>query len=556
MRVYGQAAPTLPDRREWTLPHILRLRARTHAERIYMEVPSSGWRLTYGQTLEHAQSIAHGLLEHGAPGDRVLIMAPNCAEYILAWFGASLAGMAEVPINTAYLGSFLEHQVATVSPSIAVLAPEMAERFTGGEPAFAGLRHAFVLGQGAASEEAIARLQAAGIQARPFSTLLQAQGGEPLPEVDYRDLASIFFTSGTTGLSKGVMMSHSQMTFFAEQCVSLTRLTDEDVYMSVGPLFHGNAQFLAAYPALIAGARFVLHERYSASRWIGWARECGATVTNFVGVMMDFTYKQPERPDDAQNDLRCIYAAPTASSIVADFKRRFGIEAFVENFGLTETSMPIMSPYGEDRPAGAAGLLNEQWFDAMLIDPETDEPAALGEVGELVVRPKVPWTICSGYYNMPERTLEATRNLWFHTGDGLRRDEQGWFYFVDRLKDAIRRRGENISSYEVEQAVLGHESVQECAAVAATAAVEAGEDEVALFVVPTEETQLTVAEIAAWCERRLPRFALPEHIRIVAQLPKTPSGKVRKIELREQLGSDASRADDPSATRSHTEMTT
>lgn len=351
-------------------------------------------------------------------------------------------------------------------------------------------------------------------------------------------------------------MSHSQMTFFAEQCVSLTRLTDRDTYMSVGPLFHGNAQFLAAYPALIAGARFVLRERYSASRWVSWVRECGATVTNFVGVMMDFTYKQPERPDDAENELRCVYAAPTASSIVEDFQRRFGVEAFVENFGLTETSMPIMSPYGESRPPGAAGLLNEGWFEVRLVDPETDEEVEVGEVGELVVRAKAPWTMCSGYYGMPERTAEAYRNLWFHTGDGLRRDADGWFYFVDRLKDAIRRRGENISSYEVEQAVLGHGDVEECAAVAVPAATEAGEDEVALFVVATERSSLSVKEVHAWCELRLPKFALPAHVQIVQELPKTPSGKVRKIELREVLLSCVPREDTRSSRASETEMIT
>ena len=486
MRIYKQLPPTFEDRRDWTLPRILRARAASHGDRPYLDVPASGVTLTYAETLAMAEGIARSLVALGAePGDRMLIMSANCAEYILSWFGASLAGMAEVPINTAYSGSFLEHQVRTVAPRFAVIAPEFAERFLEGGDAFAALERFFVLGEGAETEAAVAALRGAGWEAAPYASLTDGglTSAADLPDPSYTELASIFFTSGTTGLSKGVMMSHSQMTFFAEQCVSLTRLGDEDVYMSVGPLFHGNAQFLAAYPALIAGARFVLRERFSASRWVPWLRESGATVTNFVGVMMDFTYKQPPSPDDPDNALRCVYAAPTAASIVADFKQRFGVEAFVENFGLTETSMPIMSPYGEDRPAGAAGLICGDWFDVRLVDPETDEEVPVGEVGELVVRAHVPWTMSSGYYGMPDKTAETYRNLWFHTGDGMRRDEDGWFYFVDRLKDAIRRRGENISSYEVEQAVLGHELVAECAAVAAPAAVEAGEDEVALFVV-------------------------------------------------------------------------
>ncbi len=249
--------------------------------------------------------------------------------------------------------------------------------------------------------------------------------------------------------------------------------------------------------------------------------------------MMDWTWKQPRRADDADNDLRCVFAAPTASSILEPFKERFGIDAFVEVFGLTETSMPILTPYGADRPAGAAGLLVDDYFEIRLVDPETDEEVPVGEVGELLVRSKLPWTMCSGYYGMPDGDREAMRNLWFHTGDGLRRDEDGWYYFVDRLKDAIRRRGENISSYEIEQAVLDNDAVAECGVVAAPAASEAGEDEVAVFVVAAEGAAIDAATLRDWCERRLPAFAMPAYVTIVDELPMTPSGKVRKAPLRE-----------------------
>jgi crotonobetaine/carnitine-CoA ligase len=462
----------------------------------------------------------------------VLIMAANSGELVLSWFGAALAGMAEVPINTAYAGSFLEHQVRTTAPRVAVVDPQFAERFADGSDAYATIEAFFVLGDGEERDAAIALLGDAGFVARPWSAL-EATAPVELPEVRAQDLACVLFTSGTTGLSKGVMMPHAHMAFFAQEGASLTRLTDEDVYMCVGPLFHGNAQFLAAYPALLAGARFVLQERFSASRWVDQLRASGATVTNFVGVMMDWTWKQPARPDDADNALRCVFAAPTASSIVDGFRERFGIDAFVESFGLTETSMPFLSPYGEERPAGAAGLLVDEWFDVRLVDPGTDREVAVGEVGELLVRTKQPWTMSAGYYGMPEKTAEAQRNLWFHTGDALRRDEEGWFSFVDRFKDAIRRRGENISSYEVEQAVLGHAAVAECAAVAAPAATEAGEDEVAVFVVPLEGAELAEDDLRAWCDARLPAFARPEYVAIVDRLPMTPSGKVRKLELRE-----------------------
>ena len=318
----------------------------------------------------------------------------------------------------------------------------------------------------------------------------------------------------------------------ASSTASLTRLTEADTYLSMGPLFLGNSQFLAAYPSLIAGARYVMRERFSASRWLEWVRDSGATVTNFVGVMMDFVWSQAPTERDAENDLRCIFAAPTAS-YAPEFQERFGVEAFVEVFGLTETAMPIMSPYGMERPQGAAGLLVSEFFEIRLVDPDTDEEVAVGELGELTVRPKLPFTMCAGYYGMPDKSMEAFRNLWFHTGDGLRRDADGWYYFVDRLKDAIRRRGENISSYEVEQALLTLEGVKECAVVAVPADQEAGEDEVMVFVVEEPGSGIGADEVWEHADRRLPYFAVPRYVAFIDELPKTPSEKIRKAALRD-----------------------
>jgi crotonobetaine/carnitine-CoA ligase len=238
------------------------------------------------------------------------------------------------------------------------------------------------------------------------------------------------------------------------------------------------------------------------------------------------------RADDADNSLRCVYAAPTAFSVLPEFMRRFGVEAFVDAFGLTETCAPILSPYGEMRPEGAQGLLARDWFEARLVDPETDMEVPVGTIGELVIRYKHPWTCSLGYYGMPEKTAEAWRNLWFHTGDALRRDEEGWYYFVDRYKDTLRRRGENISSYEVEQAILGHPAVSECAVIGVPADVEAGEDEVMAVIVSSEP--LTANDIWAWCQGRVPAFAIPRFVRFITALPRTPSEKIRKSELREQ----------------------
>ena len=289
----------------------------------------------------------------------------------------------------------------------------------------------------------------------------RTRGGGPGDPVDVspHDLASIFFTVGTTGPSKGVMMPQAQMYFFADECVSLTRLTDADTYMVTTPLFHGNAQFLAAYPALIAGARFVLRSHFSASRWTDQIRESRGHGHELPRGDDGLRLEAGARPDDADNDLRCIFAAPTAYSILDEFKDRFGVEAFVEVFGLTETSMPILSPYGEDRPAGAAGPRGRRVVRRAPGRPRDRRGGPGRRAGRAGHPHQGAVDLFDGLLRHARQDGRGWRNLWFHTGDGMRRDADGWYYFVDRLKDALRRRGENISSYEVEQALLGHPDI-------------------------------------------------------------------------------------------------
>ncbi len=523
--------PSVTDREEWTVGAALRRQAALRPDAVYLDAADSGETWTYAETQEVATRIASGLLAAGhAPGDRLVILMPNNAEYILAWLGSSLAGLAQVPINTAYRGTFFEHQVRTVAPTGAVVTPELADRLIESRDACQTIRHVHVVSPDEkASAEAIDRLTRVGYVCHRFADLMGAETAE-LPVVRPEDLGAVFFTSGTTGLSKGVAMSHSQLHFFAEEGAALVQLTPADVYMSVGPLFHGNAQFLTAYPSLICGARYVLRERFSASRWTSWLRDSGVTVTNLVGVMSDFLWKQPPRADDAEHRLRCVWAVPNPPSADA-FRRRFGVDVLVENFGQTEISMPILTPYGEPRPSGAAGLLVDEWFEARLVDPGSGDDVAVGEVGELVVRAKHPGILCDGYFAMPERTAEVMRNGWFSTGDGLRRDADGWYFFADRLKDAIRRRGENISSFEVEQAILSSPEVVECAVIGVPAG-GANEDEVMAHVVRRPHSALDVRALWAHCEESMPAFAVPRFVRFVDELPKTASGKVRKVELR------------------------
>ena len=531
-QVYSGLVPNFADPETWTLSHVLRHHAEARPDAVCLDLPEEGSRWTYVEALDLAERVASSMYRSGASqGDRVILMARNSSEFVFTWWGTAVGGLVEVPINTSYEGDFLRHQLQIADARFAVIDDVYAERWIALGDDARGIEKFWVVDSGAGIvEKALAVLRENGWEAAPWDELRGGAKGE-LPTPRAQDLGAIFYTSGTTGPSKGVAMPNSQLYFFAQIVVSLTRLTHDDVYLTTTPLFHGNATFMAVYPAIVAGGRAVVRSKFSASRWIDHVRDSDVTVTNFVGVMMDFAWKQPPRADDRDNRLRCVYAAPTASTIVEEFKARYDIEAFVDAFGLTETSAPIMSPYGVPRPPGAAGLANAEWFDVRLVDPETDREVEVGTIGELVVRPVHPWTCSNGYYNMPEKTVEAWRNLWFHTGDALRRDAEGWYYFVDRFKDALRRRGENISSYEVEQAILGHPSVVEAAVLGVPADQEAGEDEVLAVVVVSEAVD--PAEVLAWCRGRIPAFAIPRYVRVVDALPKTPSEKVRKSALRD-----------------------
>jgi crotonobetaine/carnitine-CoA ligase len=549
-RYFDGPTPTVPDRNLWTLAHVLRERARSDADRVFLVTPDEGTSYTYGQTYDLAESYASGLLADGAQqGDRVALILVNRSEFVLAWFACALAGLIEVPISTAYTGPLLRHQLEVIEPGVLIVDAECIAEALSALPGPQTLRRCYVVGDDSASvETGIAVLAEAGYTASPFAGLLTEQRAE-MPAVSPRDVVAIFFTSGTTGPSKGVTMTNAHLYFFSDGYRAMTRLAADDVVLTVLPLFHGNAQFTAVYPALIAGAQVVVRRRFSASRWIDDVRHSGATVTNLLGMMMDLVGKQPESQTDGDNALRCVVAIPTMWSIAEAFKARFGVQTVIEAYGLTEMPNPIMTPYGESRPRGSAGLGVTDWYEILLVDPETDEPVDAGTPGELVVRPKVPWITMLGYWGMPQSTAEVFRNLWLHTGDLLRRSEDGWYYFVDRQKDCIRRRGENISSYEVEMIMSQLTGVQECAAIGVPAGESGTEEEVMIAFTRSPHATLEAQQVWAWAESQLPRFAVPRYVWPLEELPRTPTQRIQKKVLRERWlelgrpGSDREAAD-------------
>ncbi|MBI3969263.1 MAG: AMP-binding protein, partial [Chloroflexi bacterium] len=375
----------------------------------------------------------------------------------------------------------------------------------------------------------------AGFDRHDFDELASEPSGAIPVASQYFQPMAIMYTSGTTGPSKGVLVSHGQALSIGRFVAAHYGFGSDDVLHVSLPLFHINAMAYSVLTALTADAQVALVERFSASSFWDEIRRYGCTEFNALGATINILFRQPERPDDADNPVRFSIAVPSPAEIFHEFERRFGLQ-LLELYAQTETNLVTAIEPNEPARPGSCGRPTKM-FDVRVVD-DLDNELPPGEAGEIVVRSKHPFTMMNGYYEMPEKTVEAWRNLWFHTGDRAYRDADGYFFFVDRIKDAIRRRGENISSFELEKTVNSHPLVVESAAVAIPS--ELSEDDVRVVVVLSDGAALDPAELLAYLEPRLPYFMVPRYVEFRAELPKTPNGKVEKYRLRsEGLGSDA-----------------
>jgi crotonobetaine/carnitine-CoA ligase len=364
----------------------------------------------------------------------------------------------------------------------------------------------------------------------PFAVLDDAPDTDPGVEVAWVDDARIMFTSGTTGRSKGVIKQHASDYFSGRTYNEVCGVTEDDVFYTCLPLFHSNAQVLNCYPAMIAGARIQLSARYSSTNFWREVTECGATILNTVSAMNYFIWNTEPGEFDRAHSVERIMAMPAPKDIYHEFKERFGIR-WHEGYGLTETGMVTYVPPGVEKP-GSCGLASPG-FEVSVVQPGTDLPLAPGEPGEIVVDMKLPNIVMRAYAGMPEKTAEDFKNLKLHTGDLGVMDEDGYLYFKDRVKDYIRRRGENVSSMEVERIVASHPGVLEAAAVGVAAGEGAGsEQEILICVVPREGVP-DPHELLTYCGDKMPYFAVPRYVRFMEHLPKTPTERVRKVELRD-----------------------
>jgi crotonobetaine/carnitine-CoA ligase len=495
----------------------------------YLDV--CGTTFTAAEVQRVAASLASSLVALGvAPGDRVATLIENSPEAALAWWGILTAGAVAVPINTAYKGSYLAHQLKDSGSKVLVVGASLADRAARVAPDLPELSHVIVVGDSDESFGAVGR--------HPWADVLATDPTAPSVHVRPSDLGTFIYTGGTTGLSKGCMLSHHYHGALARQIGICWRRTADDVVWTPLPLFHFNAIVTAVVGALVYGGRAAIHGRFSVSNFWPEMNRVGATVTSTLGTMAYLLAHDVDRPEmprsgapEANSTLRLLGAAPMPVEVEQVIRERFGLATFSGAYGVTEASLVSWQPAGVENRPNAAGVINDEYFDVRIFDDD-DHELPRGTDGEIVLRPKRPHVMFEGYWGRPEATVETSRNWWYHTGDVGRIDDDDYLYFVDRKADYLRRRGENISSFEVERILMGHGKLADVAVHAVPSQLT--EDDLKITATVKEGETLEADELFRWCIDELPYFALPRYIEFRAELPRSPVGRVLKRELREE----------------------
>jgi carnitine-CoA ligase len=508
--------PALFPPSERTVPKMLVRQAERYGARRLVTI--GGGTLSYAETHAAAAGHAAALAATGIKaGDRVALMCGNRAELLLTILGCAWLGAVAVPINTASRGAQLAHILGNCGARLVVVERELTPALAALEPAPAALETLWLVGEGAVAD--LPRVRSVAFP--------DPQAPVPPHPSEPGDTFAILYTSGTTGLSKGVCCPHAQYFWWAFYTGQLLGVAESDVLLTTLPVFHTNA-LNAFFQAMLNGAQIVVEPRFSASGFMPSLVQHKATVTYVLGAMVPMLLAQEKSAADRAHSVRIALAPAVSAHFHAAFTERFGF-GLLDGYGSTETNCIMGAPLAEQRPGYMGKLL--AGFDARVVDTHDNELPD-GEAGELVLRADEPFAFATGYFGMADKTVEAWRNLWFHTGDRVVREADGYYRFVDRMKDAIRRRGENISSYEVEQVLVSHPAIENAAVFPVRS--ELAEDEVMAAIVMRAGAQITPAALLDYCQPRMPYFAVPRYLEFVVALPMTESGKVTKYKLRER----------------------
>lgn len=507
--------------RRLVLPHLLAGRAAECPDRTFLQ-EVDGRSISYtglhSDTLRWADAYRRlGI----ASGDRVAVMLPTSIDAVSAWLGLAWLRAWEVPVNTAYVGRMLHYLLEHSQSKVLVTAAAYLERLGCVAGELTNLQTVVVC------DRHDVRIDLPFRVVGRHEFLADAAPATDLAGPGPADIATVMYTSGTTGPSKGVLVPWAQLHATASASIFTGDFGTDDAYYMPFPLFHISGKG-PVYTFALVGGRVVMRPSFNTSAFWDDIRRYRCTTTLLLGAMANFINRQPRRPDDAEAPLHTVVMVPLIPDL-EDFKARFGVRVSTA-FNMTEISVPLHSDGWTLADLESCGKVRPG-YEVRVVD-HNDEDVGPGRVGELLVRADEPWTLMAGYLDMPEATTAAWRNLWLHTGDAFRYDADGNYYFCDRISDTIRRRGENISSAEVEMVVNEHPGVLESAAVAVPSTW--GEDEVMIVVVPRPGETVEPGGLIDFLSPRLPRFMVPRYVEVTASLPKTPTEKVRKVELRAQ----------------------
>lgn len=505
-----------------TLMHALARSVESQPDAEFANI--AGEIVTFAEIDRRANAFARSLAGLGvAKGDRVVSLLDTSMDVLVVWFGITKLGAIWVPINNAYRGEFLRHQISDAGAHIAISDPQYLDRFVELADKLPDIRMILCRDAGPFPD--------CRITIEPMERY-KAGDTSPLPiVVEPSDLAALLYTSGTTGPSKGCMISHNYMCMQGRQHIRAVPVTRDDVYYTPLPLFH-SAALNVILGALINGMRVAIWPRFSLSTFWEDIEASGATNGMFLASIFSLVAHGPdtEAMKRCYGKLSMIYGQPITPEVRKIWKERFGVKIVSSwAYGQTEASRLCMALPHEEPPETCAGRVSDEF--EMIIADDDDQPLPDGTVGNIIYRPREPNVMFEGYWRRPEDTAKAQRNLWMHSGD-LGRVENGWFFFADRAKDYLRARGENISSFEIERVYLSHPAIAEVA-VHATGAQDA-EDEIKVTAVLREAVSLTEHDLCLWAIDQLPHFAVPRFIEFRAELVKNPTGRVLKYKLRDE----------------------
>lgn len=523
------------------LPQLLVERAAKYPDHVFLEeVGGTSWG--YAEFDEQIRTWAGAYRQVGVqPFDTVVTMMPASAKAACAWLGLARLRAIEVPCNTAYRGRLLDYLLANAAAKVLVIHQRYVDRLSDIADGLSGLETIVIIGGD--PDRVIGGARAIG-EDEFFAGI--APIDDPITSQPW-DTCALLYTSGTTGPSKGVRFPWGQLYGQATGAMPIDDLTEDDAWYMPYPMHHvtGKTPF---YTMALANGRIVIRDGFQTQAFWADIDRYHITTTAFLGPMAQFLWNQQPCDDDATHPLKNVFLVPLVP-FLDGFKERFDVRVATA-YGSVENSVPIHNTNWTTSSATwrSCGRLREGYpgYEVRIVD-EHDIEVPAGESGELIIRTAEPWTMNQGYFGMPEKTVEAWRNGWFHTGDAFTVDGDGNYYFVDRARDCIRRRGENISSFELETEVNAHPSIVECAAVGVPS--EFGEDEVKVVVVVKEGDLFEPADLIEFLSSRIPRFMVPRYVEVVGELPKTEATlRVKKFELRQNMLNEATW--DREATRS------